>query len=108
MRPVAVASVIQLGGAASRELLDQARTLRIDAATRPHPRDLLDGCLSPEPSTELERRAHADGDGHPTTSGDRRPETGDRRPETGERRLDALVRGLIPSFTRDPKGGRTS
>ena len=101
MRPVAVASVIQLGGAASRELLDQARTLRIDAATRPHPRDLLDGCLSPEPSTELERRAHADGDGHPTTSGD-------RRPETGERRLDALVRGLIPSFTRDPKGGRTS
>ena len=29
-----------------------------------------------------------------------------RHPESGERRLDALAWGLIPSFTRDPKGGR--
>ena len=29
-----------------------------------------------------------------------------RHPETGERRLDALLWGLIPSFEKDPKGGR--
>ena len=29
-----------------------------------------------------------------------------RHPDTGERRLDALSWGLIPSFTKDPKGGR--
>ena len=29
-----------------------------------------------------------------------------RHPETGERRLDGLTWGLIPSFTKDPKGGR--
>lgn len=29
-----------------------------------------------------------------------------RHPETGERRLDALSWGLIPSFEKDPKGGR--
>ena len=29
-----------------------------------------------------------------------------RHPESGERRLDALSWGLIPSFTKDAKGGR--
>lgn len=29
-----------------------------------------------------------------------------RHPQTGERRLDPLVWGLIPSFEKDPKGGR--
>jgi putative SOS response-associated peptidase YedK len=29
-----------------------------------------------------------------------------RRPETGERHLDLLRWGLIPHFTKDPKGGR--
>jgi putative SOS response-associated peptidase YedK len=29
-----------------------------------------------------------------------------RHPETGERHLDPLVWGFIPSFEKDPKGGR--